>query len=74
MATFSSGDDRNNELIQAADAVVFEIRRALKVALRLSPDQLRKQFDILADAHKVFLIQHTNKKSLASHCSNSDPG
>lgn len=64
MATYSVGDEKHCAALQAADAAVFEIRRALNLVFRQWPGHLRKQFGILADAKKVFLIQHTERKHL----------
>jgi len=74
MAAFSSADDRYCEPLQAADAAVFEIRRALKLALGQRKGQLRQQFNILADAGKMFLIQHTDRKHLLHIIANHKPG
>ncbi len=64
MATFSSADDKQCEPLQAADAVAFEIRRALNLSLHQWQGQLRKQFNILTDAGAMFLIQYASKQQL----------
>jgi hypothetical protein len=74
MATFSMGHDEISDLLQAADAVVFEIRRALNLALGQWPGQLRKQFGILADSKKMFLITHATKEQLLHIVATHEPG
>lgn len=74
MGTFSSIDEKKCTPVQAADAVVYEIRRALNLALKQWPGQLRKQFDLLADASAMFLITHSNKEQLLHIVSTHTPG
>jgi hypothetical protein len=74
MGTFATENDKKCEPLQAADAAVFEIRRALNLALGQWQGELRKQFNILADARKVFLIQHANKKNLLRIVETHKPG
>jgi hypothetical protein len=63
MGTFESADDKRVEVLQAGDAVAFEIRRVLRLALG-GYSVLRAQFRDLADPGKVFLITHTTKEQL----------
>jgi len=56
MTTFTSADDKKCELLQAADAAAFEIRRALNLSLGQWKGQLRKQFNVLRDSTAMFLI------------------
>ena len=75
MAAFSSADDKEYAVLQAADAVVFEIRRVLNLVLgNYSRGVLRKQFGILADPGKMFLITHTSKEQLMAIVANHNPG
>lgn len=75
MATFSSANDKSCEVLQAADAVAYEIRRVLHFALKHKPgDTKRKQFGILADAGKVFLIQYATKEQLLHIVATHKPG
>jgi uncharacterized protein DUF3800 len=60
MATFSFADDKDCQPLQAADAVAFEIRRAIR--FKLGKSELRKQFGLLDDS--LFLIQYADKKNL----------
>jgi hypothetical protein len=64
MGTFSSADEKQCAPLQAADAGVFEVRRALNLSLGHWKGQLRTQFNVLADANAMFLITHTNKQQL----------
>jgi hypothetical protein len=73
MGTFQSADDRVVEVLQAADAVTFEIRRALNRALG-SGTKLRQQFRDLAKPGKIFLIAHTNKDQLMHIAAHHRPG
>lgn len=74
MATFTSGDDKVLPVLQAADSVAFEMRRALNVALGMGYKVLRKQFSILADPRKVALITHTTKENLMQIVAGHKPG
>ena len=73
MGTFDSADDRSVQVLQAADAVVFEIRRVLNKALG-NYSALRAQFRDLADPGKVFLITHTTKDQLLHIIAHHKPG
>jgi hypothetical protein len=64
MTTFASADDKKCEQLQAADAAIFEIRRALNLSLKHWKGTLRKQFSILSDSTSMFLITHTSKEQL----------
>jgi hypothetical protein len=74
MGTFSAEDDRKCEPLQAADAAVFEVRRALNLALGKWKGQLRNQFNILADAKSMFLITHTTRDQLLHIVATHKPG
>jgi hypothetical protein len=73
MGTFDSADDKRVEVLQAADAVAFEIRRVPNLALG-SYSALRAQFRELADPGKVFLITHTTKGQLLHIVTQHKPG
>jgi hypothetical protein len=72
MATFSSADDKKCEPLQAADAIIFEIRRALNIELGQWKGPLRKQFGLLDDS--MFLIQYANKENLLHTVAINKPG
>lgn len=74
MATFSSADEKDCQPLQAADAIVFEIRRALNLELGQWNGRLRKQFDILDDAGAMFIIQYADKANLLNIVANNKPG
>jgi hypothetical protein len=60
MGIYSTKDDKSSGVMQAADAVVFEIRRALNLALGQWKGELRPQFKKLT----MFIVQHTKKEQL----------
>jgi hypothetical protein len=72
MATFSSADDKKCEPLQAADAAIFEIRRALNVELGQWKGPLRKQFGVVDDS--MFLIRYANKENLLRIVATNKPG
>jgi len=78
MLSFSSIDEKLCTPVQAADAAVYEIRRALnfqdKKHLDLSGTSLRKQFELLAAAHGMAYVAHTSKEQLAWIVANHKPG
>jgi hypothetical protein len=74
MASFSAEDDKTCEPLQAADAAVFEVRRALNLSLGQWKGNLRKQFGILADANVIFLITHSTKDQLLHIVNTHKPG
>lgn len=73
MGTFENADDKVVQVLQAADAVAFEIRRVLNRELG-GKMKLREQFRDLAKPGKVFLIAHTTKDQLAHIASHHEPG
>ena len=60
-------------MLQAADAVAFEIRQVLNLALG-SYSKLRAQFRDLADPGKVFSTSSTMKDQLLHIVSHHTPG
>jgi hypothetical protein len=74
MTTFASADEKDCAPLQAADAGVFEVRRALNLALKKRDGELRSQFSLLADASAMFLITHSNKEQLEHLVANHEPG
>jgi hypothetical protein len=73
MGEFESADDKQVEVLQAADAVAFEIRRVLNLALG-NHSALRAQFRDLSHPGKVFLITHTTKDQLLHLVAHHKPG
>jgi hypothetical protein len=74
MATYSSMDEKQCEPLQAADAVVYEIRRVLNLVLGQREGHLRKQFSVLDDAKAIFLVQNANKEHLLRIVGTHKPG
>lgn len=74
MGTYSSKDEKLCLPLQAADLVVFEIRRALNLALGQWQGKLRRQFQKMTDTKTMFLITHANKKHLRHIVANHRPG
>lgn len=74
LGTYSSGDDRDSPALQAADAVVFEIRRSLHISLGQWKEALRKQFRTVTARQNMFLIQHTNREQLLYIVEHNKPG
>jgi hypothetical protein len=74
MNTFSTADEKECEPLQAADAAVYEVRRALNGSLKHWYDPLRSQFSVLADARAMFLITHTTREQLENIVATHSPG
>lgn len=74
MASFSMDDEKRFDVLQAADAIVFEIRRLLNLTLGQWPGRVREQFRLLANAQCVHIIQHTNKNNLLKIVELHKPG
>jgi len=70
MGSFSTASDKTCEPLQAADAAIYEVRRALHVSLGRWKTQLnwngplRWQFKKLANARRVWMIQYADKRFL----------
>jgi uncharacterized protein DUF3800 len=74
MGTYTSGDDKDSPALQAADAVVFEIRRSLHISLGQWKESLRAQFKLVTERHNMFLIQHCNREHLLYLVEHNKPG
>jgi hypothetical protein len=78
MLSFTSVDEKICAPVQAADAVVYEIRRALnfqhKKHADLSGASVRKQFEALVEANGMAYIGHTEKEQLKWIAANHEPG
>lgn len=73
MGTFESKDDKEIQVLQAADAVAFEIRRVLNLEFGTNT-AVRVQFLDLAGERKVAIISHTIKDQLLHLVANHEPG
>lgn len=74
MATYSTEDEKRCDPLQAADAVVYEIRIALGLALGQRRGYFRRQFDILEASSVMFLIQTANREQLQRIVGTHRPG
>jgi hypothetical protein len=74
MCTFSTADDKQCNPLQAADLVIYEIRKALKYSKRDFETNLRKQFGIFADTKMMSYIGHTERSQLQWIADNHKPG
>jgi hypothetical protein len=78
MLSFSSIDEKKCAPVQAADALVYEVRRALNFKFSKDPvlagTALRKQFEALDSAHCVALISHILKEQLEWIAAKHKPG
>lgn len=79
MGSFSSASDHFCEPLQAADAAVYEVRRALHTSLGkwknlFKQDSLRWQFRKLAERKRVWLIQYADRKFLEEVVKENAPG
>jgi hypothetical protein len=74
MGSYSSKDEKKCDPLQAADAVVFEIRRVLNQRLGQRKGGLRKQFTAMAKNKNVFIIQYASKVHLDHIVATHKPG
>lgn len=77
LLTFSSADEKKCTPLQAADAVVYEVRRALNTKYKtpgLADPSYRKQFKALTDGQAVAYIAETRKDQLEWIAGNHKPG
>lgn len=78
MLSFTSIDEKKCAPVQAADAVIYEVRRALNFKFSKDPvlagTALRKQFETLAAAHCMGSISHILKEQLEWMATNHKPG
>jgi len=74
MCTFSTTDEKLCAPLQAADAVVYEIRKVLKFSKKVYETKLRKQFGMFSDSQIMFYIGHTERKQLEWIAANHAPG
>ena len=72
MASYSSVDEKDCAPVQAADAVVYEIRRYLQISLGQRPGILRKQFRTLQS--DVAIVVNATKENLLNIVGRCNPG
>jgi len=80
MGHFGTASDHTCEPLQAADAAIYEVRRALQATLGRWKESLkwnqsiRWQFRQLVDQQMMWLIQYADKKYLESVVKENKPG
>jgi hypothetical protein len=74
MASYSYADEKTLPVLQAADAIVYEVRRASKIDMGIGIGPWRNQFKILEACHRMGLIQHANKENLLNTVNLHKPG
>jgi|HubBroStandDraft_4_1064222.scaffolds.fasta_scaffold62526_1 hypothetical protein len=74
MCTFSTEDEKRCVPLQAADAVVYEIRKVLKYSKKDYETKLRAQFDMFANSKIMFYVGHTERVQLEWIAANHTPG
>jgi len=77
LLSFSSADEKKCTPVQAADAVVYEVRRALNFKYKipgLSDPGLRPQFKALANGRTVAYIAESRKEQLEWIVATHNPG
>jgi hypothetical protein len=74
MGTFSMADEKRCAPLQAADAVIYEVRKVLKYQFKDWETRLREQFQIFADRRVMFYIGHSNREQLEWIVANHKPG
>jgi len=74
MCSYSMADEKRCCPLQAADAVVYEIRKVLKFAAKDWETKLREQFGFFAENKLMFYIGHSNREQLEWIVANHKPG
>jgi len=74
MCSYSMADEKRCAPLQAADAVVYEVRKVLKYQFRDWEKILREQFRMFADRRVMFYIGHSNRQQLKWIVANHSPG
>lgn len=74
MASYTYSDEKLLPVLQAADAVVYEIRRSARLAMGIGTGAWRKQFKILDRNNRMGLIQTANKENMQNIVKSQRPG
>jgi hypothetical protein len=74
MCTFSTADEKQCAPLQAADLVIYEIRKVLKYHKKDYETKLRQQFGMFADSRIMFYVGHTERVQLEWIVANHKPG
>lgn len=74
MGTYSTADEKGCAPLQAADLVIYEIRKVLKYSKKDYETKLREQFGMFADSKIMFYIGHTEREQFEWIAANHKPG
>lgn len=74
MASYSYADEKKLPVLQAADAIVYIVRRSSKVGLGLWPGDFPPEFKLLEQGHRMGLIQHAGKINFENMVKVQKPG
>jgi hypothetical protein len=74
MASYSYADEKKLPVLQAADAIVYVVRRSSKVAKGLWAGDFPPEFKLLAQGHRMGLIQHAEKTNFENMVKIQKPG
>jgi hypothetical protein len=74
MATYSEGNEKDYDGLQAADACIYEMRRVLGITRGEWPGPARKQFYMLREAHRIGIIRTAEKDNLLNIVAMHKPG
>lgn len=74
MASYSYGDEKKTPLLQAADAIVYIVRRSSKVEMGLWEGDFPPEFKLLEREHRMGLIQFVGKTNFENMAKLQKPG
>jgi hypothetical protein len=74
LGSHSIGDDKKIFTLQAADAAIYEVRRALHIAHKQKREPLRGQFNIFRNSNRMAIIQTAIKENLLNTVRLHKPG
>jgi hypothetical protein len=74
MASYSYADEKKAPVLQAADAIVYTVRRSSKVEMGLWTGDFPPEFKLLAQEHRMGLIQHAGKTNFENMVKIQKPG
>lgn len=74
MASYSYENEKCVPVLQAADAIVYIVRRSSKVEMAIHPGALPPAFKLLADNHQMGIIRHVGKENLKNIVKRQKPG
>lgn len=74
LGAHSIDDDKKIFTLQAADAAIYEVRRALHIAHKQRREPLRGQFNIFRNSNRMAIIQTATKQNLLNTVKLHKPG